>query len=64
MVSHRMSAAAVSDKRAVVQIAECRCFKRDITRENGGVVAFWRFHGYGSREKYLNLVDLKCNDEY
>ena len=52
------------DKRAVVQIVECHCFKRDITRENGRVVAFWRFHGYGSREKYLNLVDLKCNNEY
>lgn len=64
MVSHRKSAAAVSDKRAVVQIAERHCFKRNITRENGRVVAFWRFHGYGSREKYLNLVDLKCNNEY
>lgn len=64
MVSHRKSAATVSDKRAVVQIAECHCFKRDITPENGRVVAFWRFHGYGSREKYLNLVDLKCNNEY
>lgn len=64
MVSHRKSAAAVSDKRAVVQIVEYHCFKRDITRENGRVVAFWRFHGYGSREKYLNLVDLKCNNEY
>lgn len=64
MVNHRKSAAAVSDKRAVVQIAERHCFKRDITRENGRVVAFWRFHGYGSREKYLNLVDLKCNNEY
>lgn len=54
MVSHRKSAAAVSDKRAVVQIVECHCFKRDITPENGREVAFWRFHGYGSREKYLN----------
>lgn len=64
MVSHRKSAAAVSDKRTVVQIVECHCFKRDITPENGRVVAFWPFHGYGSREKYLNLVDLKCNNEY
>ena len=37
MVSHRKSAAAVSDKRAVVQIVECHCFKRDITPENGRV---------------------------